>query len=308
MAADDETRVDRVRAFNRFYTGHVGALDESMLESGFTLAEARVLYELDRHPGITAGDLARGLRIDPAYLSRLLKRFREGNLVEVERDPADARRQRLTLTAAGRKVYEPLEAGSRERVAQVLAGLSEAEQQRLLSAMQTIGELLRALPADPPEPAVLRPCRHGEAAQVLERAVSLFWQEQRWAGELERDLASLVAGFLARRWLEREALLVVERGGGLQGAALLLDEGEALSIAFFFLLPAARGQGLGRHLLRQATAFARAAGYRNVRVSSEAALHAAAVLLRAEDFDLVKEEPLARYGKPLLRQFWERAL
>ncbi len=307
MAPTEETRVDAVRAFNRFYTGHVGALDESMLESGFTLAEARVLYELDRHPGISAGDLARRLRIDPAYLSRLLKRFREAALVTVQRDREDARRQCLALTADGRAAYAPLEAGSRERVGEVLSCLPEAEQARLLAAMTTIGTLLSAAPASI-APAVLRPCRRGESVEALERAVRLFWQEQRWAGSFEAELAELFAGFLARGRLSREGLLVVERDDSLQGAALLLDEGEVLYLPLFFLLPPARGQGLGRHLLAQAAAFAEAAGYRRVRARSELRLQSAAGLLEAEGFSRVRDEASESYGKPLLHQVWERDL
>ena len=35
--------VEAVRAFNRFYTRQIGLLDESWLESEFTLTECRVL-------------------------------------------------------------------------------------------------------------------------------------------------------------------------------------------------------------------------------------------------------------------------
>ncbi|MEO1193322.1 MAG: helix-turn-helix domain-containing protein, partial [Pseudomonadota bacterium] len=65
--------VAAVRRFNRFYTRHVGALDEAHLDSPFSLAEARVLYELSVTPGTTATALRERLNMDAAYLSRLLK-------------------------------------------------------------------------------------------------------------------------------------------------------------------------------------------------------------------------------------------
>ena len=56
-------------AFNRFYTGHLGALNEHLLGSEFSLTEARVLYELATGEDWTAADLGETLHLDPAYLS-----------------------------------------------------------------------------------------------------------------------------------------------------------------------------------------------------------------------------------------------
>ena len=58
---DLQQQGDAVRYFNRFYTRAIGTLHAHLLGSAFTLAEARVLYEIARNPGATATQIAGNL-------------------------------------------------------------------------------------------------------------------------------------------------------------------------------------------------------------------------------------------------------
>ena len=102
-------RVAAVRRFNRFYTQQLGVLHEGWLDSAFSLAQARVLYEISRRDGVTARELAAELGLDPGYLSRILRGFEVRGLISRRISDADARQSFLALTGRGRRAYAPLE-------------------------------------------------------------------------------------------------------------------------------------------------------------------------------------------------------
>src|SRR4029077_11360184 len=116
-----EHRIAAVRRFNRFYTQKIGVLQEGLLESPFSLAEARVLYELVRHDRPTASEIARELSLDPGYLSRMLRGFQRRGLLRREPLAGDARQRHLSLTPAGQAAFAPLDARSREDVGALLS-------------------------------------------------------------------------------------------------------------------------------------------------------------------------------------------
>jgi DNA-binding MarR family transcriptional regulator len=135
-------RVAAVRRFNRFYTQYVGALDDSLLRSAFSLTEVRVLFELVHGPATTARALGQRLGLDAGYLSRILQRFRRDGLLTREASPQDRREYWLRLTPAGRAAFMPLDRAASREVARMLKSLSEDKQRLLLAAMQTIQRLL----------------------------------------------------------------------------------------------------------------------------------------------------------------------
>ena len=101
----DDTQIASVRAFNRFYTRQLGLLDEHIAQSRFSLAEGRVLYELAKGGECSAGALAAALKLDPAYLSRILARLSALQLIANRPDPADRRRSLVSVCSLAKNPY-----------------------------------------------------------------------------------------------------------------------------------------------------------------------------------------------------------
>src|SRR5580658_5495666 len=135
-------RVSAVRRFNRFYTRQIGLLGKGYLNSPFTLAEVRVLYELAHREAPAAAEVGKALGLDAGYLSRMLLSFRRRGYLARKASERDARRSHLSLTKKGRAAFAGLEAKSEAEVAAMIEGLLAAEQNRLTAAMATIEELL----------------------------------------------------------------------------------------------------------------------------------------------------------------------
>ena len=99
------SHVAAFRRFNRMYTRFIGVLDEEFLNSGHSLAEGRVLYELATGQSSTAKEIAVALGIDPAYVSRILGRFEKNSLVKRVPSKKDARSAYLVLTQKGKSRF-----------------------------------------------------------------------------------------------------------------------------------------------------------------------------------------------------------
>jgi DNA-binding MarR family transcriptional regulator len=142
-------RIDAVRAFNRFYTRHIGVLRKDYLASPFSLTQARVLYELAHRRRPTASDLVRDLELDAGYLSRLLRGFEARGLLRRRHSPKDRRQHFLALTRRGRAAFAPLDMRSQRQTAAMLQRLPRGGQTRVVAAMRTIETLLAADPVTP---------------------------------------------------------------------------------------------------------------------------------------------------------------
>jgi DNA-binding MarR family transcriptional regulator/predicted N-acetyltransferase YhbS len=312
-----EGRIAAIRAFGRFYTRRVGALRPGLLGSGLPLAEARILYETAQAgPSCAAADLARALGLDQGHLSRVLRRLEARGLLARRADPADARRARIAPTRAGRAAFARLDRAAHEEVAGWLAPLAEAEQRRLVAAMAEARRLLdpdaAAAAAAEPEGIALRPHRAGDIGWVVERHGALYAAEYGWDSGFEALVAEIGAAFLRGHDPARERCWIAEEAAtGRRLGSVMIVRGEDAATAKLRLLlvePEARGRGLGRRLVAEAEAFARAAGYAAATLWTNACLLAARRIYAAAGWRLTRAEPYRGFGQDLVGETWDKAL
>ena len=297
--------VGALRRFNRFYTRELGLLDEGLSRSPFSLTEARVLYELAHRASPTAAEIARDLALDPAHLSRILKRFRTRRLAASAPDAAHARRRLLSLTRDGREAFDALEQATVEQIGAMLAPLDAAGRRRLIGAARAFEGTLKAPPA--PAPAfILRPPEVGDLGWVVHRQAALYASEYGWDWTFEGLAAEILGGFVRAYDPAREQAWLAERRGEIAGSIFLMrgDDAATGKLRLLYVEPDARRLGIGAALVEVCVSRAREVGYRRLTLWTNDILVSARRLYEAAGFALIDEKPHVSFGKSLVGQVW----
>ncbi len=304
----DDDRISAVRAFNRFYTSKLGVLGQQLLKSPFSLSEARVLYELATCESPSAKGIGIELGLDPGYLSRIVQKFDEDGLITRKPLPADRRQYQLSLTAKGRQAFAKLDRSSHQEVAGMLAALSDDDRSRLVGAMAAIKRLLA--PSGASQAAVtLREPRPGDMGWVVQSHGALYASEYGFNSSFEALVAEIAAKFLASFDASRERCWIAELDGAQVGSVFLVRHSdEVAKLRLLLVGPAGRGQGLGRRLVAESIAFARACGYRKITLWTQSILVAARKIYSEAGFVLVATEPHRSFGQDLIGETWEMTL
>ena len=297
-----------VRRFNRFYTRTAGFLNETLTQSAFTLAEARVLFELAHGPSPFAVDIGRELGLDPAYLARILKKFTASGLLAAKPDEDDRRRRRLSLTEKGQSVMADLWAKADVDIGGMLSGLGGEERRRLTAAMAEIEKTLGPEGQGRGE-VVIRPHKIGDMGWIVHRQAVLYAEEYGWDIGYEGLIAGICSDFVLNFKPGREYCWVAERDGAVIGSVFLVrKDDETAKLRLLYVEPSARGLGVGRRLVEECIAMARTCGYRKLVLWTNDVLTAARKIYQRAGFILVEEERHHSFGKDLFGQNWELEL
>ncbi|MBV4433874.1 MarR family transcriptional regulator [Clostridium tyrobutyricum] len=69
--------------FSRFYTNILGLLDQSVLDSSYSITEVHIIFEINEIDKCTANNLINKLGVDKGYLSRILNHLKEDEKEEL---------------------------------------------------------------------------------------------------------------------------------------------------------------------------------------------------------------------------------
>jgi DNA-binding MarR family transcriptional regulator/GNAT superfamily N-acetyltransferase len=305
---ESEGRIAAVRAFTRFYTRKFGVLDQHLLQSPFSLSEARVLYELAHRDELAAKEIGIELGLDPGYLSRIVQNFDEKGLITRKPLPTDRRQFRLSLTAKGRQAFAKLNQSSHDEVAAMLAPLSDHDGRRLTDAMATIEDLLEP-PARERAPFLLRSHRVGDMGWVISSQASAYAEDYGWDISYEALVAEICAQFIRNYDASREHCWIAEVGGEPVGSIFLVKgSDEVAKLRLLLVEKKARGLGVGRALVDQCLRSAREKGYRKMTLWTQSILIAARVIYQQVGFRRVAEEKHHSFGVDLVGETWELSL
>jgi len=262
----------RLRDFNRYYTGILGLVNHHILDSGYSLTEARIIYELGRQKGITAGEIRERLQMDEGYLSRILAKFVQQGLLLKKQSKKDKRIFTLTLTSPGRQLFRDIDRQSDEQVESLIAHLDPKDRERLVELLREARQLLTKGDAHPHLRAEDLDFKMASTTGDFELAQELF---KEYAASLDFDL-----GF---QDFKKELATIHQQYHPPKGALLLCLDKEKKALGCvavrelsqrtaelkrLYVKPEFRSLKIGRQLLTMAIDTAKGLGYQALRLDT----------------------------------------
>lgn len=295
-----------VRGFNRFYTNILGLLDRHILDSGYTLAEARVIFEINRIEHCTSKKLCVALDMDRGYISRIITKFTKSGLVVKEPKGTDARSPEIHFTDKGLELFYDLNNRSNEQIEKMFSKLDETDCKNVCNAMNVIKKHLTLATTE----INIRPYKEEDVEYVIDRQLSLYESERNFTSEIwKKYLINGVLSLIHKFNPEKDCMFILDNNGKQSGCiAITHTEENTAQLRYFFLEPELRGLGAGQRLLNMALDFSREKGYTHIFLWTVSAQEIARKLYGKAGFEITETVENAEWGVTVLEERWDMDL
>ncbi|MVM33816.1 GNAT family N-acetyltransferase [Spirosoma sp. HMF4905] len=300
-----EREIKQIRSFNRFYTSHLGLLNQHILQSSYSLAEIRVLYEIGQRHSLTAQELSDQLNLDKGYLSRIIKLLSNRGLLTKVASASDGRAYDIQLTEAGRALLDVLQAKSDEQIDQFLLQLSPSERAMVVNAMKTIEDLFstnytsQLLAQQVVYQEGLKP---GDIGYLIYLHGVLYAQEEGYSQAFEGYVVKTFYDFLEHYNADKDKIWLALYHDQIIGCiAIQSRPNDEAQVRWFLVHPVFRGTGIGKKLLETALAYCTETAFRRVYLLTTDVQQKAISMYKKAGFALSTSIELNQWGQ-LLRE------
>ncbi|MFF2912417.1 MarR family winged helix-turn-helix transcriptional regulator [Paenibacillus sp. NPDC057934] len=141
---DSEIIAD-IRQFNRYYTNILGLFNRRILDTGYSLTEARVILEIGLMEQCIANNLVDLLNIDRSYMSRIIRKLKKDGLIIKEKSSSNSRTYLIRLSSEGITLFNEINKKSDEQLVELFHGLSRKQINEIHASMLAIKKNLDSL-------------------------------------------------------------------------------------------------------------------------------------------------------------------
>ena len=295
--------VTEIRGFNRFYTNILGLLDQQIIDSGYSLTEARILFEISKTDICTANQLCSILDIERSYMSKIINKFEKKDLIKRRKCGKDNRNIEIQLTEKGMTVFHDLNNRANKQIEDLLEKLNVEDCEKLLNGIRTVKRYFTKATKN----IKIRPYEERDISYVIDRQLSLYESERQftteiWKKYLTQGVISLIENFNP----DKDCMLILECDGNASGCIAITHTEESVAqLRYFFLEPELRGLSAGKNLLDTALNFCREKKYSHVFLWTVSAQESARKLYKNAGFNITETSKNESWGSLVLEEKWD---
>lgn len=295
--------ITEIRGFNRFYTNILGLLDQHIIDSGYSLTEARIIFEIGKTDTCTANQLCSILDIDRSYMSKIINKFEKQQLVNRTICSTDNRNIEIHMTDKGKAVLHELEKNANRQIEELILKLNNAEWEELINGIRVVKKYFSRATKS----IKIRPYREDDIPYVIDRQLSLYEAERNFITDIwKKYLTQGVLALVERFDSEKDCIFILECNGSPAGCVAITHTKDNMAqLRYFFLEPELRGLGVGTDLLNKALSFCREKKYSHVFLWTVSAQEAARILYKKAGFEITETSENESWGIPVLEEKWD---
>ena len=301
--------LDLVRKHARQLVRELDVIKSGYMDSGLSLSQCHVLFELAADKSLNQSQLVDRLLIDKSNLSRNLKRLLQLGLVKSVKDRIDSRQKFFSLTADGKKKLKSVVNLAEAQIGSALSQLTDEQQQTVEKGLRLLETALRhdRLQAG----YTIRPIKkkdNPEMATIIRTVMSEFGAVGDGYSINDPEVDDMFGNY---KQAGRNYQVIVNDDGRVVGgggfARLVGGNSKTCELRKMYFLPELRGIGIGRRLLRLLLKEATQVGYRKCYIETLKRMAAANRFYIANGFKSI-EEAMGNTGHCSCDQYFVKEL